>query len=52
MLDVTRLRETGWKPSIDLDTGIRRTYEWFLDEHAASHTLRGIAAEPAVSSAR
>jgi GDP-L-fucose synthase len=52
MLDVTRLRETGWEPSLDLDTGIRRTYEWFLDEHAASHTLRGIAAEPAVSSAR
>jgi GDP-L-fucose synthase len=52
MLDVTRLRETGWQPSIPLDTGIRRTYEWFLDEHAAHHALRGINAEPVVSSSR
>jgi nucleoside-diphosphate-sugar epimerase len=28
--DPTRLRElTGWSPQVDLDTGLRRTVEWF-----------------------
>jgi GDP-L-fucose synthase len=45
MLDVTRLRDTGWEPSIDLDTGIRTTYQWFLDERAAHHDVRGVATE-------
>jgi len=52
MLDVTRLRNTGWEPSIVLDSGIRCTYEWFLDEQAAHHALRGIEPEPAVASSR
>jgi GDP-L-fucose synthase len=42
VLDVTRLRDTGWSAHIDLDTGIRTTYQWFLDQQAAHHTLRGI----------
>jgi GDP-L-fucose synthase len=42
MLDVRRLRETGWQPTIDLDTGIRTTYEWFLDQHAQNQALRGV----------
>src|SRR6185295_12651183 len=29
-LDVTRLRELGWSPTIDLRDGIVSTYEWFL----------------------
>jgi GDP-L-fucose synthase len=45
MLDVTRLTETGWSASIGLDAGIRTTYQWFLDEQAADHALRGISAD-------
>ena len=43
---------TGWAPTIDLDTGIRTTYQWFLDEQAAHHDLRGIEPEPAGACAR
>lgn len=32
VLDVTRLRDLGWEASVDLDDGIERTYEWFLDQ--------------------
>lgn len=42
VLDVTRLRNTGWAPTIDLDTGIASTYQWFLDQQAARHELRGM----------
>lgn len=31
--DISRILETGWKPKIDLETGIRRTYEWFCEEY-------------------
>ena len=30
LLDVTKLRALGWKPSIALRDGIAQTYEWFL----------------------
>src|SRR5437773_5243370 len=30
LLDVSKLRALGWKPSIPLREGIARTYEWFL----------------------
>ncbi len=30
LLDVTRLHSQGWKHSIDLEQGVRSTYEWFL----------------------
>lgn len=33
LLDVSRLTELGWRASIDLRSGIQRTYEWFLDSH-------------------
>lgn len=42
VLDVTKLRNLGWSPSIDLDTGITTTYQWFLDQQAAHQGLRGI----------
>lgn len=29
LLDVTRLRDLGWRPAIPLREGIARTYEWF-----------------------
>jgi GDP-L-fucose synthase len=42
VLDITRLRDTGWAPSIDLDTGVATTYQWFLDQQAAHHAMRGM----------
>jgi GDP-L-fucose synthase len=34
LLDVTKLRALGWKPSIPLREGITQTYEWFLANYA------------------
>ena len=34
LLDSSRLRATGWRPSIAIRDGIERTYRWFLDHHA------------------
>tara|TARA_B100000131_G_scaffold316764_1_gene357446 strand:- start:205 stop:1128 length:924 start_codon:yes stop_codon:yes gene_type:complete len=31
LLDSTKLMELGWKPSVDLNTGLDETYEWFLN---------------------
>ncbi|MFO1536894.1 MAG: GDP-L-fucose synthase family protein [Actinomycetota bacterium] len=41
LLDVRRLHDLGWSPSIDLDTGIRTTYEWFVAQQATTAALRG-----------
>jgi len=30
LVDVTRLFSLGWRPEVDLQEGIRRTYEWYL----------------------
>jgi GDP-L-fucose synthase len=34
LLDSSRLRSTGWKPGIEMQLGIERTYAWFLEHHA------------------
>ncbi|WP_405057714.1 GDP-L-fucose synthase [Kribbella sp. NBC_01505] len=34
LLDVSRLRALGWKPTIDLSDGVAATYAWYL-EHSA-----------------
>ncbi|MEL6893854.1 MAG: GDP-L-fucose synthase, partial [Actinomycetota bacterium] len=31
VLDTTKLTNLGWQPSIELDAGIKATYDWFLD---------------------
>ena len=31
LLDVTRLRNMGWRPRISLEEGIARAYRWFLE---------------------
>ena len=31
-----RLGEMGWRPSIDLEEGLRSTYEWFLENQATA----------------
>jgi GDP-L-fucose synthase len=30
LLDVSRLRDLGWSPSIDLRAGLQQTYQWYL----------------------
>ena len=51
VLDVTKLNDLGWSPSIDLDTGIRTTYQWFLDQQAVHADLRGIGDEQVAGAA-
>ncbi len=42
LLDVTRLRELGWSPTIDLRDGLTSTYQWFCDQVAQEGELRGV----------
>ncbi len=32
LLDVSRLHKLGWKHKVELETGIRKTYEWFQQQ--------------------
>lgn len=32
LMDSSRLFKAGWKPKIELEDGLRRTYEWFLEQ--------------------
>ena len=34
ILDSTRLRAMGWRPTVDLGDGLKRTYDWFLKQAA------------------
>jgi GDP-L-fucose synthase len=34
LLDVSRMRQLGWQPRIELEQGIKDTYQWFLRERA------------------
>lgn len=36
LLDSSKLLAMGWKPSIELDAGLRHAYEWFLQHKAAA----------------
>lgn len=35
LLDVSRMRELGWRPRIKLQQGIKDTYQWFLRERTS-----------------
>lgn len=35
LLDVSRLRDLGWSPSVDLAPGLAQTYAWYLDHLGA-----------------
>lgn len=36
LMDVSRLNKLGWKFTISLEDGLRKTYEWFLKESAGN----------------
>jgi len=38
LLDISRLRTLGWEPHVGLEDGIRRTYEWYLENPAPNTT--------------
>lgn len=38
LMDVTKLNEQGWHAKIDLNTGIRMTYDWFLENQRSIKT--------------
>lgn len=38
LLDVSRVHRLGWHHQIDLKDGLRRTYEWFLNNHNSYRT--------------
>jgi GDP-L-fucose synthase len=40
--DISRLRGLGWSPTIDLRTGLKRTYRWFL-ENADDRRARSVS---------
>jgi GDP-L-fucose synthase len=40
LLDVTKLRSLGWKPSISLRDGIAKTYEWFRANYVPDTSKR------------
>jgi GDP-L-fucose synthase len=33
LMDVQRIRALGWEPTIPLESGIRSTYDWYLENH-------------------
>jgi GDP-L-fucose synthase len=35
-LDVRRINERGWRASIDLEVGLRQTYEWYCEHREAA----------------
>jgi GDP-L-fucose synthase len=41
LLDVTRLRELGWRTSIDLAEGISETYRWFRAQETVASGAQG-----------
>jgi len=32
LLDVSRVRNLGWQAEIPLNEGIRRTYQWYVEQ--------------------
>jgi GDP-L-fucose synthase len=35
LLDVSRLADLGWRANIELATGLKTTYDWYVAESAA-----------------
>lgn len=45
-LDVSRINGLGWKASIDLDSGLRQTYDWYRSHRDAALEARSTASAP------
>ena len=39
LLDVSKLTALGWRPRIDLEEGIRETYDWYRHHRAVSERV-------------
>jgi GDP-L-fucose synthase len=35
LLDVSKMTKSGWKATIDLEDGIKKTYQWFLENESS-----------------
>jgi len=35
LMDVSRLADMGWRASVDLEKGLQKTYDWFIDNQDA-----------------
>jgi GDP-L-fucose synthase len=42
LLDITKLRALGWKPSIPLRAGITQTYEWYKANYVSDGSQSGV----------
>lgn len=51
LLDVSRLTELGWRPRIQLDDGIRSTYEWYVDQVGQRPEAGGVRTGPSLREA-
>jgi GDP-L-fucose synthase len=39
LLDVSRIKDLGWSPTISLEDGITTTYKWYLSQLAAKEQI-------------
>jgi len=47
LLDVSRMSSLGWKPVINLDDGIKKSYQWYLNATQAMQTVQADALKSA-----
>lgn len=40
LLDISRIQELGWLPTISLEEGVRSTYEWYLSQEISGDVSR------------
>jgi GDP-L-fucose synthase len=40
LMDVSKMKESGWKANIGLEEGIRETYAWFLENVEAVKEMK------------
>ncbi len=36
LLDISRMRALGWDPKTELEVGIRKSYQWYLENSGRS----------------
>ena len=45
VMDVSRMKSTGWEPKINLREGIQSTYDWFIDSLGAIRGMDDVESE-------